>query len=123
MTGPRARREMLTVYFLLYIVNQSYTQLLRLMFRLKRVIVFPLTAVITFPIATIVADTGVRRFKVIQASVDHLTASSLLKYCSYFFKTVLKPQQQSFLPYWFKDCVAWEAVVMLLVACLSSDTS
>ena len=41
-------------------------------------VVVPLTAVIIFPIAGIVADTCVGRFKVIQASVALLTASSLL---------------------------------------------
>ena len=38
----------------------------------------PLMAVIIFPIAGIVADTCVGRFRVIQASVALLTASSLL---------------------------------------------
>ena len=38
-----------------------------------------LTTVITFPITGIVADTCVRRFKIVQVSVSLLTASSLLK--------------------------------------------
>ena len=55
-----------------------FAQLLRISTMTNTNIAFPVMAIITFPIVGIVADTCVVRFKVIQAGIVFLMASSLL---------------------------------------------